>query len=60
MTCDYCGKTQEKQVFFIGASHMTDLAWTMHEGSGKMSCEDRICWAKGTDEGQNRIRKALK
>ncbi len=50
MTCDYCGQLQEHVAFFIGAKLDDDIGWTMHEGTGKMSCSN--CYPKGKAEAK--------
>jgi len=50
MSCDYCGQKQEHVAFFIGAKLDEDIDWTMHEGTGKMSCPN--CFPKGKAEAQ--------
>lgn len=42
--CDYCKKENDTSGFFIGAS--TEPSWTMHEGTGKLSCPDCYEMAK--------------
>lgn len=53
MVCDYCGKRREQVRFVIGATRSDPLEanWCMNEGTGKVSCDDVRCWAKGRDEG---------
>lgn len=53
MICTYCGKERDKVMFVIGASREVD--WVINEGTGKISCDDPVCWQKGRDEGQARI-----
>lgn len=55
MKCDYCGKTKEKMSFYIGASLGNDNEWTMWEGTGKMSCGDPKCHAKGKAESKQAV-----
>jgi len=51
LKCSYCGKIKEKVSFFIGAKLESDVnEWTMHEGTGKMSCPN--CFPKGKAEAQ--------
>ena len=67
MVCGYCGKTKEHVTFCIGASQKdtinpvtNELAWTMHEGTGKMSCDDRGCWEKGCSEAAAAIERLVR
>lgn len=53
LICEYCGAVQEKVMFCIGASKGPE--WTMHEGTGKVSCDDPVCYTKGVTEGQAAI-----
>jgi hypothetical protein len=53
--CAYCGRVREKQMFVIGASK--DVDWVMHEGTGKMSCDDPVCWELGREEGRLAIER---
>ena len=46
LECAYCGVTKEEISFMIGAS--LEPEWTMHEGTGKVSCPD--CNDKGYEE----------
>ena len=50
MICAYCGQRKEHAVFFIGAKLDEDIGWTMHEGTGKMSCPN--CYPKGKAEAK--------
>ncbi|MBU2019488.1 MAG: hypothetical protein KJ941_07575 [Bacteroidetes bacterium] len=54
--CDYCGKEKKEVGFFIGASK--EPAWTMIEGTGKMTCPD--CFEKAVKEGQQAIHGHIK
>ncbi len=56
LTCDYCGKVKKEVSFFIGASSFP--SWTMHEGTGKISCPD--CYEIASKEGQLKIKKHIK
>jgi len=56
LTCDYCGKEKEEFSFFIGASRTRD--WTMHEGTGKVSCPD--CYNEAEKEATARIDAHIK
>ena len=38
--CEYCGKANESNGFFIGAKLDSDDGFTMVEGAGKMACGD--------------------
>ncbi len=60
MTCAYCGDRQEKVVFFIGAKLDTDAGWTMHEGTGKMSCNKPSCHMAGEEEAGLKINRITK
>ena len=51
--CDYCGTQKEGLGFFIGASLAP--AWTMIEGTGKMSCPD--CWERARSEGREAVER---
>jgi hypothetical protein len=59
--CDYCGKVKAGPMkFCIGHSKIDstvdgEFAWTMHEGTGKMSCDGRDCWEQGVNEGRAAI-----
>lgn len=53
--CAYCGRVREKLMFVIGASK--DVDWVMWEGTGKMSCDNPVCWEKGKSEGQKAIER---
>jgi Zn-finger protein len=55
LTCSYCGKVKKEVSFFIGASSFPN--WTMHEGTGKISCPD--CYFIGSKEGQAVIEKYI-
>lgn len=55
LICDYCGKVKKEVSFFIGASLKPN--WTMHEGTGKISCPE--CYNIGSKEGQLRIEKYI-
>lgn len=55
MVCDYCGRKQEKVMFCIGASRGPE--WTMHEGTGKVSCDSEACWNRATLDGQNAVKQ---
>ena len=46
LECAYCGATKEEISFMIGAS--LEPEWTMHEGTGKVSCPD--CNSRGVEE----------
>jgi len=48
LVCNYCGKIKEEMTFFIGASDGKD--WTMHEGTGKVTCPD--CHQQGEQEAR--------
>ena len=49
--CDYCGAIKKEVSFFIGASK--EPAWTMVEGTGKMTCP--VCFHRAVVEGQEAI-----
>ena len=63
MECSYCGKKQEKVQFWIGAAPITEpgdplhgeTEFTMHEGTGKISCAN--CRPKGDAEAEEVIRR---
>lgn len=55
MVCNYCGQKQEQITFFIGAKRDDDIGWTMHEGTGKISCPN--CFPKGKVEAELIIKK---
>jgi hypothetical protein len=55
MTCDYCGRKNEKISFMIGASRKAE--WTMWEGTGKISCHDLGCWQRGELESKESVRR---
>jgi hypothetical protein len=48
LKCAYCGKEKAEISFMIGASLKPE--WTMHEGTGKVSCPD--CHYEGTAEAR--------
>jgi hypothetical protein len=60
MICSYCGAEKTEVSFYIGASLPSDRGWTMHEGTGKVSCDSDVCHAKGELEGREAIDKYLK
>lgn len=61
--CDYCGKTREVVRFFIGAQPLrtrdgeltAPQDWTLHEGTGKLSCDDITCHVKAEAEAKAAI-----
>ena len=54
-TCAYCGKSNEGQGFWIGAS--LEAAWTLVEGTGKLTCPD--CYEQAVQEGQEVCKAGL-
>jgi hypothetical protein len=42
-------------MFVIGASK--DIDWVMNEGTGKINCDDPLCWEKGREEGRLAIER---
>jgi len=53
LKCAYCGDTKKEIRFMIGAklnNHNDFDEWTMHEGTGKISCPN--CYPKGEAEAQ--------
>lgn len=62
LACAYCGKVKKEVSFFIGASSFPSLlaakaSWTMHEGTGKISCPE--CYKIASKEGQLRVEKYI-
>jgi hypothetical protein len=55
MICDYCGAEKDGIMFFIGASKAA--AWTMVEGTGKITCP--ACWERAMKDGENAIKKHI-
>lgn len=63
MKCDYCGKEEKKTQFWIGAAPTPkpgdplygETEFTMHEGTGKLSCAN--CRPKGDAEALAVINK---
>jgi len=49
--CYYCNKIKKEMTFCIGAS--TKPEWTMHAGTGKMSCPK--CYELARDEAKTAI-----
>jgi len=47
--CDYCGARRDVVRFYIGAGP-ADGEWTLHEGTGKLSCG--ACHTLGVNEAQ--------
>lgn len=58
LICEYCGAEKEEISFCIGASLKPE--WTMHEGTGKVSCGDPVCHLQGETEGQAAINNHIK
>jgi len=56
ITCDYCGKVKEEDIFIIGASSKPD--WVMVYGTGKMSCPE--CLPKAELEAKKAEERYLK
>ena len=56
LVCEYCGKVKNEVSFFIGESLQKD--WTMHEGTGKISCPD--CYDIASEKSQNKINNYIK
>ncbi len=54
LKCDYCTAVKSEKSFWIGASLKPD--WTMHEGTGKISCPD--CYEKASKVAQAQLPKA--
>jgi hypothetical protein len=52
LECYYCDAVKEEISFMIGASLQPE--WTMHEGTGKVSCPD--CHSRGVEEAENVLR----
>jgi len=48
--CDYCGKINTENGFWIGAKLDEDSGFTMMEGTGKMSCQN--CYAIAREEAE--------
>jgi hypothetical protein len=42
-------------MFVIGASK--DIDWVMNEGTGKMNCDNPVCWERGREEGRLAIER---
>jgi len=53
LVCNYCGQEKKEISFMIGAKLDDDNdfdAWTMHEGTGKISCAN--CYPIGLAESK--------
>jgi len=56
LICVYCGRVKKEVSFFIGASLKPN--WTMHEGTGKISCPD--CYNIASVEAKLKIEQHIK
>ena len=54
LICTWCGKVNREISFLIGACKCRNQ-WTMHEGTGKISCNNPACYQKGSEEAQAAI-----
>ena len=53
LTCAWCGKVKKEISFVIGTFKPRE--WTMHFGTGKLSCDSPECYRKGCNEAQSQL-----